>query len=750
MFDSKKKIEINIAACKIKVAVNDEIRYKADLDTDKKAATSLARHYKVLDLTVDGLNDHLKARHNIAPIGYDKAGQFHRSKEDFKETQFVACDFDNPIPERYITFDEALEHTFIKQNAAILYETASSTPTHNRFRPLYILPHPITDHSEIDEIILAFMWKHSDTLDADESCKDRSRFFFGAKENGRIVVLNHEPMSEAALATLLSEYRAAMEAVRPKATEKTATVHLPHSFSEDAEGRRRQYGERAIETAKQIIYNSQPPQQGPTGKIPGNRHNARLRAGRLLGGYVAGGMLMTGEIEPLMSSVIMANTDNYLGAMKTFRDAIYYGMLSPISFEQKESERTRFISRQSLTAASSRNPRTATEPAEERRRVMDEIRIAARENFGTSQGDLSASASECVDMFNFIFSRSKCPARVRLYILAVVGSFQEKSEGQQRITTFKATDFEIGLRLRGDAEDRPDTCMSREEVEEAARREGIPIGKWRARFEQRRSDRIKKTAQRERKACEDWQKKTGYIFITCESGGKSKVGQNQKSRYTVPILKEVTEALIQARARKASASRKRDAERAIRVESKLALERLEGTYTKIDRYRRPGRKPKDVFNSNHKLILTKFERNIDLTVKINMDPQEYRDEFIEAIDSIMHQRGFVVDSKAGDFVHIKQERDMDKSRYSAEIWVDKSVLGNNFHNNNHINGLNAFSPEKDEHQENLQNYQNQQDSFSHVPSESSYTDDELVSSFIEDDETFARATTGGRFLDGHK
>jgi hypothetical protein len=282
--------------------------------------------------------------------------------------------------------------------------------------------------------------------------------------------------------------------------------------------------------------------------------------------------------------------------------------------------------------------------------------------------------------------------------------------------------------------------MSREEVEEAARREGLSIGQWRARYEQRRSDRIKKTAQRARKECEDWQKKTGYVFITCESGGKGKDGQNEKSLYKVPILEEVTEALIQARARKAEASRKRDAERAIRLESKLALARLEGTYTKIDRYRRPGRKPKDVFSSNHRLILTKFERNIDLTVRINIDPQAYRDDFIEAIDSIMHQRGFVGDSNASDFVHIEQERDVDKESHSAEFRVDQSVPGSGFAKSNYTNKLNSFLPEKDAHRENLQTRQNQQDNFPPgAHSEKCHPDDDLVAALLEDDEELAKS-----------
>jgi hypothetical protein len=187
-------------------------------------------------------------------------------------------------------------------------------------------------------------WRLSPTIICDPSCKEPWRFFYGTGEGGRVEVINTEPMSEEAVNGLLVEYRAAMEAASPKIEDEATTpFNQRMRFSAKAEARKVQYGEQAKRTATNIIYDSKPPLFSDGKKISGNWHNARLRSGYLLGGYVAGGLLSYGEAETVLANAVSMNTDNYPAAMQTVRNALHSGMRKPITFAQLEAERKRFI-----------------------------------------------------------------------------------------------------------------------------------------------------------------------------------------------------------------------------------------------------------------------------------------------------------------------------------------------------------------------------------------------------------------------
>ena len=76
----------------------------------------------------------------------------------------------------------------------------------------------------------------------------------------------------------------------------------------------------------------------------GNRHNARCKAGFLLGGYIAGGFFSKeyalNEIQP----IVLQNTDLQIDkAMKTIHDVIEEGMSEPITFEHLEKNRENYL-----------------------------------------------------------------------------------------------------------------------------------------------------------------------------------------------------------------------------------------------------------------------------------------------------------------------------------------------------------------------------------------------------------------------
>lgn len=641
----------------VQVAINSEIRYKANLQTDRRAQSSLTFNYCVENLSLSELAERIRQRHSITAVCFNSEGRFHRAKADFKALDIGGVDIDNDDGGAYVTIDEALRHPFIRENCAIAYTTASHTEDLHKYRLLFAAPFTITNIALAEEFIAALMWKITrEVVTCDEACSDASRFFYGTGENGQVVIVNDRRMHMEAFNKLLSEYRGAMhpepkkEAPTPKHTMPHVEFDAGYIFSEDAEDRRDQYRARAIQTATKMIDDSR----------PGNRHLCRRNAARLLGGYVAGGFFALEEARQILSDVVARNTDNHANALHTVEDGLTDGLSMPFTFEALEAERAAYLER---TAANFKPTpsKTPTQAADERREAKEQQRTDARAMTNTIRTE--REVSEVFDVMNFIFSRAKAPAKVRAFLLAVTGLVQEKAQTGNEAEQFQAHDYEVGLRLRNDDEDKPDEFMTAAERAEMAAEEGLPVGVWRKKYENRRSSRIKKNAQRYRKETEEWQKKTGYVFMICESGGRTKDKQNESSRYQVPLLKEATEALIQARARRTT-----DPKRAIRIEAKAALSRLEGTYNKVERFRRKGSRPDKVREANEKLILTKFKKNLELTAIMGEDPQTYRERLLAQIDGIMAELGFAVDEAVPEIhapdVHIdlSTEEDMDKPR----------------------------------------------------------------------------------------
>jgi hypothetical protein len=96
-----------------------------------------------------------------------------RCRENFLSAQHLALDFDDR------GFDDLLAEPFIMDHAAFLYTTASHTPAAPRSRAIFILDRAIGDAEEYATFAAALA-RHF--RDADPSCTDPARAFFGAQE----------------------------------------------------------------------------------------------------------------------------------------------------------------------------------------------------------------------------------------------------------------------------------------------------------------------------------------------------------------------------------------------------------------------------------------------------------------------------------------------------------------------------------------------------------------------------------------
>lgn len=112
---------------------------------------------------------------------------------------------------------------------------------------------------------------------------------------------------------------------------------LPTLTGDQEADQRARYWARALNTAQGMIARS----------TDGEKHTVLLKAGRLLGGYIAGGMGNQAEATDTLRDAIRAksNVDSLGAAFTTIDSGIEYGLSAPITFEQRELERAAWAGR---------------------------------------------------------------------------------------------------------------------------------------------------------------------------------------------------------------------------------------------------------------------------------------------------------------------------------------------------------------------------------------------------------------------
>jgi hypothetical protein len=75
----------------------------------------------------------------------------------------------------------------------------------------------------------------------------------------------------------------------------------------------------------------------------GTRHHTRLRASRLLGGYVAGGMLNYDQAYTVLEQALVGHTDYMAAALKTVKNGLAYGQAHPIILAALEADRQAWL-----------------------------------------------------------------------------------------------------------------------------------------------------------------------------------------------------------------------------------------------------------------------------------------------------------------------------------------------------------------------------------------------------------------------
>jgi hypothetical protein len=119
----------------------------------------------------------------------------------------------------------------------------------------------------------------------------------------------------------------------PPVQESPAPTSVPRSFPPHMADRCDAYAVRAIRTAVQMIQTA----------MPGARHHARLRASRLLGGYIISGLMSYDQAYTVLAQALDGHTEDMKKALKTVKNGLEYGMADPISCEALEADRQAWL-----------------------------------------------------------------------------------------------------------------------------------------------------------------------------------------------------------------------------------------------------------------------------------------------------------------------------------------------------------------------------------------------------------------------
>lgn len=162
----------------------------------------------------------------------------------------------------------------------------------------------------------------------DTLCKDVSRLCYMSWDPNLLT----NPASLAFVAPPLAPFA-------PKPPQPSRPWTLPTE-------RRQRYADQAIATAIKILDASVA--RTPTSK--GTRDRQRLKASRLLGGYIAGGVLTEAEAKAGIAAAVERNTGQLNRAWRVIEHGLRYGEAAPITLDQLETEYERWVNTHKKTS----------------------------------------------------------------------------------------------------------------------------------------------------------------------------------------------------------------------------------------------------------------------------------------------------------------------------------------------------------------------------------------------------------------
>jgi hypothetical protein len=173
-----------------------EIKYQITIDPHtqltKPPKSAMGRISNNITLrtgvTINEFSNLLAPPHCFTWFGGTLGGNI--SSENWQQQSIIALDFDNGL----IPIDEVIEKLHIQEVPPQLwYYSLSDSPALRKFRVVFLLDQPVTSKAQYEVIMLGLL---SLFPEADQSCKNPSRFFLGGKH---VTILDDKPVSAQSL-----------------------------------------------------------------------------------------------------------------------------------------------------------------------------------------------------------------------------------------------------------------------------------------------------------------------------------------------------------------------------------------------------------------------------------------------------------------------------------------------------------------------------------------------------------------------
>jgi hypothetical protein len=250
--------------------------------------------------------------------GYTTQHTDYRKAANFIAGQHIGLDFD-VLPSRRTLQDIVDGDPFIAEYAGLLHTTASHTPEAPRARVLFFLDRPIHDAEKYTELARALLDRYNQ---ADPTCKDACRLFFGAEDCEILLSGNTLTLADAAH-NLIYPYRAKLE--KAEAERQTVSNNRVVVRAGDVSGK---LLESHSQSLLDNVYNAP----------DGQKYFTLRDISRTFGGYIASGYYSEGDVRNWLRAAIDARSiESQDHAYTTIDRGIEYGKGEPLHFELSKS-----------------------------------------------------------------------------------------------------------------------------------------------------------------------------------------------------------------------------------------------------------------------------------------------------------------------------------------------------------------------------------------------------------------------------
>jgi KaiC/GvpD/RAD55 family RecA-like ATPase len=272
----------------------------------------LATRFVNEDLSLDQLALEVNAGH-----AFSTQHKGRRQQNNFLAAGYIALDFDRAGPDDVL---EIMSDPIVSNYHGLFYYTFSSTPQAPKFRIVFELDNPIYDPEYYREVVTAFIWKFA--ANADDTCTDPCRLFYGSKDSSPTFTNNILPMS--VVAKVRKNHRVYLDQERKdqEAADAERRKVLTPSGGNSEKGKKA-FLEKVLDRHCERI----------RAAIKGERHHTLRNSSRVMGGYLQGepGLVTETEIRRRLEEAYSGHPGlNRREMHQTIQWGIEHGKTNPL------------------------------------------------------------------------------------------------------------------------------------------------------------------------------------------------------------------------------------------------------------------------------------------------------------------------------------------------------------------------------------------------------------------------------------